>query len=780
MTRKIHKTLVRLLAAILPAALLLLPGACTPLSTGDPSDRPMVPVSLSLDIAPAESCMPGTKADNESVASDHVKTVALLQFEWVDETEGNARLINQQFLQVNSSEDITKAILMASNVKNTVVVIANVPGRLPLLNGLTFSAFIEHYNYSVLSSLNDRAEGVWYCPPGSEDRFLRMNGYSVVEKVPLDGPISVTLKRSCAKVVIKVSNTETTSGVRIEKVQLRDINRRYAYLTNGVSIQDPFDVEFPFRFDNPEEPESDFPEEGNAGTVQEFTYYVPANLRGTEDAIGDSDADQYKKNWYAPTGATRFCIYAKDVADGSAVVYTFFLGKNLYNNFDLEPNKVYDYTFPITSKGSATGDSRIEEFKPVRQVVDANCYLLQPPTREARTYSFPVRRAAIFWNQTSYNMGLYNAATDVTGTAQVKYKLSETDEWTMEVIWQDMENYPGDDAFLLTTAGKGFNPANPEQIEGHQPWFSIQLLPGMRGNALVGIRKKTEPTEGDILWSWHIWVSDYDPDVEMTPATGTYSYPVPGGSLHRYNVPAWNNDNGAYKRAFAMDRNLGALAATGREDGIGVNEAYGLLYLWGRKDPFRWVNKTKTNADLGAPYWAIRYGVHEPMTVIVTSSATGNRWTAADDNVGDPNKNWNDPLVDQHALDVDGCEAGKSIYDPCPPGWKVFPSNPFKNFTTSGDNREWERVDFRYGWCYYPAGYDNVATTGYAYFPYQMFSYGSMVRNDRLEYTGRYRASYLFGQGIFRLYDTGAFSVWKYGNSSEGNLGSVRCVKMGQ
>ncbi|WP_147625832.1 hypothetical protein [Alistipes provencensis] len=73
----------------------------------------------------------------------------------------------------------------------------------------------------------------------------------------------------------------------------------------------------------------------------------------------------------------------------------------------------------------------------------------------------------------------------------------------------------------------------------------ILVLPGtMSGNAVVA----ATDAAGKILWSWHLWVTTYSPDTNQ----------------------GW------------MDRHLGAMANS-KEAG---SAAFGLLYQWGRKDPF--------------------------------------------------------------------------------------------------------------------------------------------------------------------------------------------------
>ncbi len=74
------------------------------------------------------------------------------------------------------------------------------------------------------------------------------------------------------------------------------------------------------------------------------------------------------------------------------------------------------------------------------------------------------------------------------------------------------------------------------------------------GNALVAVTD----ADGKILWSWHLWITDYDPSNDYTTA------PNASGTTWTF-----------------MDRNLGAVSTE-----RGSFDNFGLLYQWGRKDPF--------------------------------------------------------------------------------------------------------------------------------------------------------------------------------------------------
>lgn len=158
------------------------------------------------------------------------------------------------------------------------------------------------------------------------------------------------------------------------------------------------------------------------------------------------------------------------------------------------------------------------------------------------------------------------------------------------------------------------------------------------GNAVIAVKNN----KGDILWSWHIWMTD-------KPKSQTYN-------------------NGA---GVVMDRNLGATSATPGEIGC-----LGLLYQWGRKDPFlgsgdtkkdtialstaTWESKHSDDTDSVKTVGTIEYSISHPTTFIKGAKAktTNYDWYFIDDGTTDDTR-WTTS------------EKEKSIYDPCPPGWRV-------------------------------------------------------------------------------------------------------------
>ena len=81
------------------------------------------------------------------------------------------------------------------------------------------------------------------------------------------------------------------------------------------------------------------------------------------------------------------------------------------------------------------------------------------------------------------------------------------------------------------------------------------LKSGVSGNAVVAVKN----ADGAVVWSYHLWVADFDPDA---------------------NVMTWTDSESgtSYKM---MDRYVGAVS-----NQPGSDLSNGLFYQWGRKDPF--------------------------------------------------------------------------------------------------------------------------------------------------------------------------------------------------
>jgi hypothetical protein len=231
-----------------------------------------------------------------------------------------------------------------------------------------------------------------------------------------------------------------------------------------------------------------------------------------------------------------------------------------------------------------------------------NCYILNPSASTSKSFLFPVSRVNEYWN---------NGSLGNNGT----YAIGASDTWKMVIIWQDVPNL----VTIYGATGTGFT--------GPASYATVSIPANAYGNAVVGIMKTSgSGTLNTILWSWHLWVTGYN------PTTTTMSY----------NGLTW------------LDRNLGAM-----NNGLGA-DAYGLYYQWGRKDPF-------PGSTSGSIATSTTYGNY-PVTM-----ATGPVSLAT--SIGNPNKFYTGSSGNYDWLSPQRTDlwynSGKTIYDPCPDGWHI-------------------------------------------------------------------------------------------------------------
>ncbi|HBZ26148.1 MAG TPA: hypothetical protein DEO54_07915 [Rikenellaceae bacterium] len=275
----------------------------------------------------------------------------------------------------------------------------------------------------------------------------------------------------------------------------------------------------------------------------------------------------------------------------------------------------------------------------------ANCYIINPRDLKT-TFTFPITQSNNYWSVVEYG----NVPDNV---------IDADDNWVASVIWQDRSKL-----VTLVDGGKGTGSAG--QVK-------VLVDPGKYGNVLVGIKRDSNgdgtPDEGaSYLWSWHLWITNYNPNDAVVKQAGVYAYPVTGGNVHRYRdstaYTVW--EHATYTNSFIMDRFLGAESTnTPYADEKG---SYGVLhYQFGRKDPF---------PTLTSMYDGSNSVILSPITLYsgtVTKNVANQNPTQF---VYGSSNWWSDaPTTNTRWQDHGSYASSKPILDPCPPGWRVAPTN---------------------------------------------------------------------------------------------------------
>lgn len=191
----------------------------------------------------------------------------------------------------------------------------------------------------------------------------------------------------------------------------------------------------------------------------------------------------------------------------------------------------------------------------------------------------------------------YSFRADVKGNGVETLGLSATIDLKavkgIKIIWEDCDII--DDASL--------------KLSGNKILFTT-IKGATKGNALIGIYADAACSEGQCIWSWHIWLTDAA-DCQI------------GGV------------------AF-LDRNLGAYGTT-----LGESGSNGCFWQWGRKEPFT-ASLERVNVCRGKKM-SFAYAIANPNTFI----SRDGRWMDID--CGEA---WRK-------------EGQKTMLDPCPAGYCV-------------------------------------------------------------------------------------------------------------
>ena len=250
-----------------------------------------------------------------------------------------------------------------------------------------------------------------------------------------------------------------------------------------------------------------------------------------------------------------------------------------------------------------------------------------------------------------------------------------------EVVWADAANlvyspsivHDGSDTFLD---------------------FEVRESDIQSGNAVVAVKKGNT-----IVWSWHLWFAPKD-------ALDKISVTNHQGIVYNFTKEAlgwkptqWNGST--YSIARTVKVKVEQTIANGgvKQETVinitqkpgGVKKGATTLYQFGRKDAFPGVASSDlaTNSHFtenAGNNMSIKYNIQHPDEFYIYGSSLWNNygyynlWSADNTvtvgwNVGNDN-----PVV-------------KTVYDPCPVGFKMSASNAFTGFTANGQNHGTMNVD---------------------------------------------------------------------------------------
>ena len=316
---------------------------------------------------------------------------------------------------------------------------------------------------------------------------------------------------------------------------------------------------------------------------------------------------------------------------------------------DFEGGKYY--TLPLNASVFVNNGATVEDKTPADAEPVAgqpsNCYMINA----AKTYSFDATVIG-------------NGDAGIIADAGFHATSAGIDPKSAKLMWEDSEGFI----------------SGVSLVKGKVHFTAEKNV----GNAMIAVFDGA----GTVLWSWHIWgVGDTMPEDEVVSSQATISA---NSTLKvKYTV---------------MDRTLGALSKT---------SYFTTLYQWGRKDPIP--NSTVYYVDGQAAEIETTYPVHKPGSAadatILTSiqhpeciiddyKGQAGDWLASD-KTNKYNLLWGDNNTTyvfnkSKPAAGKGWTNGKTIYDPCPSGYRVSSKFAWTGFcgSSSGDTKNIDYINF--------------------------------------------------------------------------------------
>jgi hypothetical protein len=347
---------------------------------------------------------------------------------------------------------------------------------------------------------------------------------------------------------------------------------------------------------------------------------VPVIKYSTDGVLANATDDA--PNWFIK-GDVSSSVYVDSGKTGTQHTTVYSYTKNM----DTQNARVlYIHVLVRDDANTAKRFKVTQAQHPVTLVADgmANCYMMKPD----ESFDIPVARAYVYEN------GAFTDRLRVGGTY--------TGSFYADVIWEDADD--------LVRAGGVTS-------DGRDAKINLHSYPGKTGNALIGLYKSSD---SELVWSWHVWVTDYTRD------------------------NTWTNNGYTL-----MDRNLGAT-----DNGINslaqFRASHGLLYQWGRKDPMPNGLEGAAGYSVFDKFYGIPYRKDNSQFSLENQSLD----EAIISSIKHPttyydtynNRDWLPVGTGLLWTDENGI---KTIYDPCPTGWRVPGRTPLPNGLIYLENTPW-------------------------------------------------------------------------------------------
>lgn len=317
----------------------------------------------------------------------------------------------------------------------------------------------------------------------------------------------------------------------------------------------------------------------------------------------------------------------------------------------------------------------------------ANCYVVNAPG----TYTFPL----VYGNAIkdgSPNTTAYTSTA--SGTYALKKFVTHLDtEIGNPYIYNNTGCTPAD-ACLVWQDAPGLVQGIALDDNKRNITFRVPVETIRQGNAIVAVRDAS----GRIMWSWHIWVTDYVPGSDLKTVTNrqNYQYAFMPFYLGWCASSLFTYPERSVLVRFTQERTgVSSVAALVQTEYSYTRSGNNPYYQWGRKDPMLPGSGLRSPDDkdcytdsdkagyafdrTGTGRITIGKSIQLPY-VLYCGTVSPMDWCSA--------TYYNLWSANNVATTANDTKVVKTVYDPSPAGFCVPPPNAFSGFTTTGSGSE--------------------------------------------------------------------------------------------
>ncbi|VTY02898.1 Uncharacterised protein [uncultured Prevotella sp.] len=337
----------------------------------------------------------------------------------------------------------------------------------------------------------------------------------------------------------------------------------------------------------------------------------------------------------------------------------------------------------------------------------ANSYLISAPGhyRIPLVYGNAIKNGSD--NQSAYktsNTGTYILSTfkdhlnhDITNPWIEKSNAANAGIDGAKIVWADEKD-------LVTSPSIAHDASNNAYLD-----FEVKATDIKSGNAVVAVTKN-----GTVVWSWHLWFAPKSAlnKIEVTNHQGVkynFTEETLGWKPTKWEGSTYNKARTVKVKVEQTIANNGTkqVAVLNITQNPGIKRTgIATLYQFGRKDAFPGMDETQLPQGAitknAGNNMSITNGIQNPQNFYIH----GNSWWYTPPAGYSYNNLWS---ADNTTDGLNDNAVVKTVYDPCPVGFKMPASNAFTGFTSNGqdqytvaninvdDTTDWPKFSAAYG-----------------------------------------------------------------------------------